>query len=245
MAKILGIDVGASGIKGAIVDTETGKFVGERYRVEMPEESTPDNVADSIAHIMEHFSYKGKVGIGFPSVVKNNKILSAANIDKSWIGVDAAKLFNKRTDCEFIIANDADVAGLAEMRLGLGKDVKGMVLLITIGTGLGTALFYNGQLIPNTELGHIYLSFDMEAEFYASNSAQKRENLTWKRWGKRFNKFLIEMERLLQPDLILLGGGSSKYFDEYKDKITIETKVKPAKLFNNAGIVGAALWAAE
>jgi polyphosphate glucokinase len=241
---ILGIDVGASGIKGAIVNTKTGDFVGERYRIEMPEESTPSNVAKSIADIVSHFDYKGKVGIGFPSVIKNNVVFSAANIDKSWIGVNASKLFEDKTKCTFEIANDADLAGVAEMQLGYGKDVKGLVILITIGTGLGTALFYNGVLLPNTELGHIYLGFDMEAEQYASNSAQKREGLTWRKWGKRFNKYLIEMERLFQPDLFILGGGTSKYFDEYKTKLKVKTKVIPAKMYNNAGIVGAALYAA-
>ncbi len=243
--QILGIDVGASGIKGAIVDIQTGDFVGERYRIEMPDDSTPHNVAIAIADIISHFNYKGIVGMGFPSVIKNNVVYSAANIDKSWIGVDAAKLFSEKTNCTFEIANDADVAGIAEMKLGYGKDVTGLVILITIGTGLGTALFYNGMLVPNTELGHIYLSTEMEAEEYASNSAQKREGLTWRKWGKRFNKYLVEMERLFQPDLFILGGGTSKYFDEYKEKLKVKTKVIPAKMYNNAGIVGAALYGAE
>jgi polyphosphate glucokinase len=242
---ILGIDVGASGIKGGMVDTTKGELVGERFRVEMPKPSTPTAVADAILQIKEHFAYQGPIGIGFPSVVKNGFALSAANIHESWIGVNIETLFSEVTGCPIFAANDADVAGLAEMRFGHGMGLTGTVVLITIGTGLGTAVFFKGMLLPNTELGHIRLEDGIDAEKYASNAAQKREDLSLKKWAKRFNKYLTMMEQYLQPDLFILGGGTSRHFEEFKHKIEIATKVVPAKLYNNAGIVGAAIYAAE
>ena len=242
---LLGIDVGASGIKGAMVDLETGKFIGERFRVPMPEPSTPENAAKAIAEIVQKFNYSGKIGIGFPSVVKNGVAKTAANLDSSWIGCNIETVVGEATGCPVVAINDADAAGLAEMRFGIGKGKMGTVVLITIGTGLGSAVFTDGHLLRNTEFGHIWMKKDLIAEKYAADSVRKNEDLSWKKWGKRFNEYLERIELYLQPTLILLGGGSSKYFKEFKAQITIETPVIPAELLNSAGIVGAAVYAAE
>ncbi|MBL7817282.1 MAG: ROK family protein [Saprospiraceae bacterium] len=242
---LLGIDVGASGIKGALVNIETGEFVGERFRVPMPDPSTPENAANAIAEIVKNFNYQGKIGIGFPSVVKKGIALTAANLHPSWIGCNIETVVNAATGCPVIALNDADAAGMAEMRFGKGKDKMGTVVLITIGTGLGSAVFTDGHLLRNTEFGHILMKTDLIAEKYAADSIRKKEELSWKKWGKRFNEYLQKLDLYLQPSLILLGGGSSKYFDEFKGKITIETPVEPATLLNSAGIIGAAVYAAE
>ncbi len=241
----LGIDVGASGIKGALVDVVTGELLEKRFRIDMPKESTPDNVAKIVADIKTQFNYEGRIGIGFPSVVKNGIALTAANLDKSWIGCNIEETISKVTHCKVFALNDADAAGIAEIRFGLGKNVKGTVVLITIGTGLGTAVFINGILLPNTELGHLFMKNGIEAEHYAADSVRKREDLPIKKWAKRFNDYLELIESYLQPQLIILGGGISKHFEEFKDKIKISTPVEPAQLLNNAGIVGAAMFAAE
>ena len=241
----LGIDVGASGIKGAIVDLATGAFVGSRLRVEMPTPSTPENTATAIAEIVKNFNYSGRIGVGFPSVVKNGIALTAANLDESWKGVNIETVVGAATGCEIVALNDADAAGMAEMRFGLGRVVGGTVVMITIGTGLGSAVFTDGHLLRNTEFGHIFMQKGMIAEKYAADSVKKREELSYKKWGKRFNEYLELIELYLQPNLILLGGGASKYFDDYKKQIKIETPVKPAQLLNGAGIVGAAIYAAE
>lgn len=242
---ILGIDVGASGIKGAVINTQTGELLSKRIRVEMPQPSLPAAAAHALNSIVERLEYKGKIGVGFPSVIKQGVAKTAANLDASWIGCNVEHLLQEATGCPITALNDADAAGLAEMRFGEGKGKKGTVVLITIGTGLGTAVFTDGHLLRNTELGHLLLPNGLVAEKYASNSAQKREDLSWKKWGKRFNEYLEKIEFYLQPDLILLGGGSSKHFEEYKAKILIQTPVMPAKTLNNAGIIGAAVYAAE
>ena len=214
--QILGIDVGASGIKAGLVDTTLGVMVGERFRVEMPKPSTPDAVAKAVVQITKHFKYEGAIGVGFPSVVKRGVAYSASNIDDAWIGTNVEKLLSDATGLPVYVANDADVAGLAEMRFGNGQNQTGTVVLITIGTGLGTAVFFKGMLLPNTELGHIRLDDGMDAEKYASNAAQKREDLSQKKWAKRFNKYLLLMEQYLQPDLFILGGAN--YFFDRKNK---------------------------
>ena len=241
----LGIDVGASGIKGALVNVQTGEMEGARFRVDMPQPSTPDNAAAAIAGIVQHFKYEGKIGVGFPSVVKNGVAMTAANLDKSWIGANIENVIGKATGCEVIALNDADAAGMAEMRYGKGKGKLGTVVLITIGTGLGSAIFTDGHLLKNTEFGHLLMKNGMIAEKYAADSIRKNEELSWKKWGKRFNEFLERVNLYVQPSLILLGGGSSKYFDEFKDRIKISTPVEPAQLLNSAGIIGAAVYAAE
>lgn len=238
--EILGIDVGGSGMKGGIVNIETGKMISKRHRVPTPASRTPEAMADVIAKIVEHFDYNGKVGCGFPTVIKKGICKSPGNLDPSWLGVNVEELFEKKTGLDFTVVNDADIAGYASMEYGIGKGKDGLVLMITIGTGLGSGAFYDGKLIPNFELGQIPYKKYEKIELWAAASAKEREGLSYKKWGKRFNKFLKYVDLIIAPDLILLGGGTSKDFDEFKEYITIETPVIPAELQNHAGIIGAA-----
>lgn len=240
---ILGVDIGGSGIKGAIVNTETGELVTPRHRIDTPQPVTPSAVAHTLTQMIVHFNWQGPVGCGFPAAIQQGIARTAANISPLFIGTHVDTLFSEVTQCSCYCLNDADAAGIAEMRFGAGMDHLGVVLLITIGTGLGTVLFSEGKLLPNTELGHIYLSNGRKAEHYASDAVRKAEDLGWKRWGKRFNIYLTTMEGLFWPDLIILGGGASKRFDKFGDHLTIQTPVKPANFLNQAGIVGAALYA--
>jgi polyphosphate glucokinase len=242
---ILGIDVGASGIKGALVDLTKGQLHGERFRVPTPQPSTPANMAEAIAEIVEFFNYSGVVGCGFPSIVKNGVAGSAANIDKTWIGTNIETAFGQASHCRVYATNDADAAGVAEMRYGKGKGENGLVFLITIGTGLGTALFWKGELIPNTELGHLLWKNNKSAELWCSSGARERLKISRKEWAVRFNEYLLHLERLFSPDLFVLGGGESKFFDQYQDLLTTNARITPALLLNNAGIIGAAAYAAE
>jgi polyphosphate glucokinase len=237
---ILGVDVGGTGIKGAPVDTDDGKLLEERFRVVTPQPATVDDVVDCIGQVAEHFNWKGEIGCGFPSVVKKGTIYTAANIDKSWIGVNAKVQIEHRTQCRTHMINDADAAGLAEMHFGAGKDNKGVVFLVTIGTGLGTALFANGELVPNTELGHLSIR-GKDAEDRASNRIRLEKELSWKQWSKRFNEYLMEVERLFWPDLIILGGGLSKSTAKFMPHLTVQAPVVPAQMLNEAGIIGAAM----
>ncbi|MFP2996388.1 polyphosphate--glucose phosphotransferase [Spongiivirga sp. MCCC 1A20706] len=239
--EVLGIDVGGSGIKGAIVNTETGQLVTERHRIPTPKGAKPDDVAQEIKEMLEHFQWTGKVGVGFPAVILNGVAKSAGNIHKSWIDTNVVELFKQYTGVDCIVANDADVAGLAEMNFGAGKGQKGLVLMITAGTGLGSGAFYNGQLIPNFELGTFPYKDYKKVEHYAADSARKRDKLSLKDWSKRLNKFLKIIEKMFMPNLIILGGGSSKKMDQFKENITVKTKIVPAEMLNNAGIVGAAM----
>lgn len=244
--KILGLDIGGTGIKGAIVDVETGDLLTERLKMATPKPSNKENLSIAIKGIINELEYDGEVvGCGFPSIVRNGKILSAANIDKSWIDTNAEELFEKANPGKnFIVVNDADAAGLAEVKFGAGKEEKGVVLLITIGTGLGSALFVNGHLVPNTEFGHIYLKGDDKiAEKFASNSARKKLDLDWDEWTDRFNIYLKNIEHLVSPDLIILGGGVSKKFDQYGHLLKSRCIIKPAILKNAAGVIGAAYYA--
>lgn len=245
MKTILGIDVGASGVKGALVDLHHGKLHGERFRVPTPQPSTPQAMAGAVAEIVDFLDYKGLVGIGFPAIVKNGVAWSAANIDPSWIGTDIEKTLARHRDIRILATNDADAAGIAEMRFGAGKGEEGLVMLITIGTGLGTALFYKGMLVPNTELGHLIWKNNKSAEAYCSSGARERLKISRKVWASRFNDYLHHLERLFSPDLFILGGGESKFFDAYEELLTTKAKVVPAKLLNNAGIIGAAAFAEE
>jgi polyphosphate glucokinase len=245
MTHILGIDVGASGIKGALVDLEKGKLSGERFRVPTPQPSTPAAMAEAFAEIVRFFNYQGPVGCGFPSIVRNGVALSAANIDHSWIGTNIEKTFGDACGCPVFATNDADAAGMAEMRFGVGKGEQGVVLLITIGTGLGTALFYKGMMVPNTELGHLIWHNNKPAEAWCSSGARERLKIGRKEWARRFNEYLHHLELLFSPDLFILGGGESKFFEQYKDTFDIKGRVVPAQLLNNAGIIGAAAYAAE
>ncbi|MBL7781477.1 MAG: ROK family protein [Saprospiraceae bacterium] len=245
MSAILGIDVGASGIKGALVDVHNGRLQGERFRVPTPHPSTPEAMAGAFAEIAEFFNYKGPIGCGFPAIVKHGVAQSAANIDERWIGTNAEEVFGQHTGCPVYVTNDADAAGMAEMRYGVGKGEEGVVMLITIGTGLGTALFYKGMMIPNTELGHLLWPHGKSAEAYASSGARERLKISRKEWAERFNGYLLHLERLFSPDLFILGGGESKFFEQYKSQLQTQARVIPAKLLNNAGIIGAAVYAAE
>ncbi|MEP2688155.1 polyphosphate--glucose phosphotransferase [Maribacter dokdonensis] len=238
---LLGIDVGGSGIKGALVNSETGEMISERFRIPTPIPRTPEAMSDVIAQIVTHFDYKGKVGCGFPTIIKNGICKATGNLDKSWLGVNVEELLEKKTGLDFTVINDADAAGYATMNHGTGKGEKGFVVMITIGTGLGSGAFLDGRLIPNFELGQIPYKKYSKIEKWAAGSAKDREGLSYKKWGKRFNKFLEYVELIVSPDLIILGGGASKDFKEFKSKIKIETRVIPAELQNHAGIIGAAV----
>ncbi len=238
--EILGIDIGGSGIKGALVDVETGEMITERHRIDTPASRTPEDMANVVAQIVAHFNYKGKVGCGFPTVIKKGVCKSPGNLDKSWLNVNVEELLEAKTGLDFTVINDADVAGYATMTYGIGKDKKGLVVMITIGTGLGSGAFLDGRLIPNFELGQIPYKKYKKIELWAAGSAMEREGLSYKKWGKRFNKFLKYVDLIIAPDLIILGGGASKDFDQFKNQITIDTPVIPAELQNQAGIIGAA-----
>ena len=241
---ILGVDIGGTGIKGALVDINTGKLLTERFRLETPQPSYPEAVAETFAQLVQHFNWKERIGCGFPAIMKRGVSYSAANIHPDWKYAQVEKILSKASNCPVSVINDADAAGVAEMNFGVGKGVGGSVILITIGTGLGSALFLDGALIPNSELGHLYLKGqDSIAEHYASNSARKREDLSWSEWGSRFNEYLNHLALLFSPDLFILGGGACKKIDKFRDQLQLETKVVPAILQNNAGIVGAAAFA--
>lgn len=239
--ELLGIDVGGSGIKGAPVDTRTGELTAERRRIKTPEPAQPNAVARAVADIVKHFDWKGPVGCAFPARIKRGVARTAANIDPSWIGTNVAELFQSHSDCPFVVVNDADAAAIAEMHFGAGRDRRDIVLLLTIGTGIGSALFMDQVLVPNTELGHLYLH-GMVAEHYASDRARKDHDLSWKEWAARFQEYLSHVERLLDLDLIILGGGVSKpkKKGKYWDYLKTEAELDTAQLENEAGIVGAA-----
>ncbi len=240
MKEILGIDIGGTGIKGAPVDVENGSLLAPRFRLLTPSPSKPKPMAETVAEIARHFAWTGPIGCGFPALVQAGVVRSAANIHKKWIGVDAQALFADVTGCPVIVLNDADAAGLAEMTFGAGRGRNGVVMIITIGTGLGTALFLDGQLVPNTELGHIEIG-GQDAELRASDAARQRDKLTWKRWAKRFNRYLNTLERLFSPDLFILGGGASKKHEKFIPLLSVRAEILPAQLLNEAGIIGAAL----
>lgn len=238
--QILGIDIGGTGIKGAIVDTSTGELITERLRVETPQPSTPLEIAKAIENLVADFKWEGKIGCGFPAVVQHGIAKTAANVDSSWINANVEQIFTEKTGNKTVVINDADAAGLAEIKFGVGQDVKGVVLLLTIGTGIGSALFINGVLVPNTEFGHLYYK-DLVAEKYCSDSARKKFELEWEIWAERFNKYLKHLERTVNPDLFIIGGGVSKKTDKFLHLLDIKTPLKIASLQNNAGIIGAAM----
>lgn len=236
---ILGIDIGGSGIKGALVDTDTGSMLTDRFRIPTPKPSTPDAVTSTVAEIVKHFDWHSLTGCGFPAVVKNEVALTAANIDNSWIGVNVAEMISAKTGCPTHVSNDVDAAGWAEINFGAAKGVSGVVLILALGTGIGSSLFIDGRQVPNTEFGHIIMHNDI-AEKYAANSAREKKNLSWKKWGKRLNEYLQYIESIMHPDLIVLGGGVSKYHEDFFPYLKCRTKILPAKLRNHAGIIGAA-----
>eukprot|EP00271_Cylindrocystis_brebissonii_P023038 TRINITY_DN9220_c0_g1_i5.p1 TRINITY_DN9220_c0_g1~~TRINITY_DN9220_c0_g1_i5.p1 ORF type:complete len:391 (+),score=63.84 TRINITY_DN9220_c0_g1_i5:138-1310(+) len=245
---LLGIDFGGSGIKAAPVEISTGLLLEERLRIETPVPATPEAVANVLKELQAHFKWTGCVGVGMPSVVKQGRVNSAANIDKSWIDVDAKALFQEATGCPVAVINDADAAGYAEMAFGAGKGLRnsGVALLATFGTGIGTALFVDGTLVPNLEFGHIEVD-GIEAEKWASDRIRTKEDLSWKKWAARVNAVLARYEQLLQPDLIIIGGGVSKKDDKFLHLLEMPggTPVVAAGMRNEAGIVGAAVGGAN
>ena len=238
--QVLGIDVGGSGIKGAPVDTETGTLLAERFRIKTPKNAEPQPMAEVVAQIARNFDWKGPIGVGFPAPIKAGVALMAANISEKWVGTNADELFTKVTGCNVTLINDADAAGLAEMKFGAGMGQPGTVIMITLGTGIGTAIFHRGKLLPNTEFGHLDME-GMDAEHRASDAVRQREELSWKKYASRLNKYLLQMEKLFWPDLFIIGGGLSKESENFIPLLTIETPVVIAQLLNEAGIVGAAL----
>lgn len=239
-----GIDVGGSGIKGAIVDLATGEFIGERLKIATPQPATPDAVATVIAQIVDEKNWDGPVGITMPAVIKDQIVRSAANIDKLWIGVDAQELLSEYLDAPFTVLNDADAAGLAEVAYGDEVARSGPVIFLTLGTGIGSAFLLDGQLFPNTEIGHLIVG-KKEAEHQASSAVKEREGLKTKQWAQRVNRVLHEYEALFNPSAFVIGGGISRKFDKWGQHLSIETPVVAAQLRNRAGIVGAAMAAQE
>ena len=240
MTTRLGIDIGGTGIKGAPVDTTTGELIADRFRIPTPHPATPDAVAGVVAEVATHFDWTGPIGATFPAVVKDGVVQTAANVDKSWVGADAAQLFTTAAGAPVTVLNDADAAGMAEMEFGVGKGRMDTVIVITLGTGIGSAVFSRGHLVPNTELGHLMIR-GKEAEQRASESVREREGLSWKQWAKRLNEYLAHLEALHWPDLIVIGGGVSKKHEKFLPLLRTRAELVPAQLLNEAGIVGAAL----
>ena len=241
-----GIDIGGSCVKGAPVDLDTGELVGERHRIPTPQPSTPDAVSAVAGDVVGHFGWQGPVGCTFPAVVQHGVARTAANVDKAWIGTDIEAAVGAAIGegVRVVAVNDADAAGLAEARYGAARDRKGVVIVVTLGTGIGSALLVDGLLVPNTELGHLEVD-GAEAEDRASDAAREREDLGWHEWADRVERYLQELEKLFSPDLIVVGGGVSKKSDKWLHHVDLRTEIVPAGLLNTAGIVGAALRAAE
>jgi polyphosphate glucokinase len=239
-----GVDIGGSGIKGCTVDLRSGSLDDERVRIPTPQSATPEAVAEVVATITGEFGWHGPMGVTLPCVVKNGIALTAANVDQSWKGTDAVSLFSDYCRVPVVVLNDADAAGLAEMRFGAGRDQDGVVLLLTFGTGIGSALFLDGELVPNTELGHLQID-GTDAEDRAAASVRDGEALSWPDWAARVSRYLQILENLIWPDLIIAGGGISKKADKWLSLLECRTPVVAATLRNDAGIVGAATAAAE
>jgi len=243
MAGVLGIDIGGTGVKAAPVDVATGRLLAERVKLPTPNPAVPDQVAQVVGQLIDHFGWRGPVGITFPGVVSGGIIRTAANLDRAWIGIDAVRFFGDATRQPVTVLNDADAAGLAEMRFGSGKGQQGTVLMLTFGTGIGSALFYNEVLVPNTEFGHIEIH-GKDAEARASERARELGDLSWEKWADRVDTYLDKMEALLSPDLFIIGGGISRKSDKFLPRLTLHAPVVPAALHNDAGIIGAAMAAA-
>ena len=240
----LGIDIGGSAIKGAPVDTRSGKLLAERHRIEVDAETTPAAMAKAIGALAAHFNWKGPVGVGFPGVIQGGTIWTSANLHPGFIGCDGARLFGKATGCPVALINDAAAAAVAEMRFGAGKGFMGKALLITLGTGIGTCLAYQGVVVP-LELGHFPWKRGKDAEKYCSAAVRDRKELSWEEWGGRLSDFLVELERLLWPERIVVGGGVSAKHEKFFPHLKVRAALKPARFLNQAGIAGAAMWATE
>ncbi|GII89774.1 polyphosphate--glucose phosphotransferase [Sinosporangium siamense] len=239
----MGIDIGGSGIKGAPVDTVAGKLIKDRLRIPTPDPSEPGRVAEVVREIVEEFAWTGPIGVTFPGVVLDGIVRTAANMDKSWIGTDAAALFAGVTGQKVTVLNDADAAGLAEVSFGAGRDLHGVVLVLTFGTGIGSALFVDGHLVPNTEFGHLQIR-GKEAEARASAQSRTDHDLSWDKWAERVEEYLEHVEMLLSPNLIVIGGGVSRKAEKFLPHLKLRTPLVPASLQNEAGIIGAACVAA-
>ena len=243
MAKIaIGIDIGGTGIKGALVDVKNGEMIGDRVRVETPAGGSTDDIIATVKGLLKKLPESPEdtpVGICFPAVVQHGVTKSAANISKKWIGFDADKAFTKALGREVHLVNDADAAGLAEMRFGAGRAERGLVIMTTLGTGIGTAIFFDQKLVPNAELGHLEID-GVDYETMAAFSAKERENLSWEDWAKRLQKYYSTLQRLFSPDMIIVGGGVSKEHKNFLPLLDIDCEIVPAEMRNNAGILGAA-----
>ena len=235
-----GIDIGGSGMKAAIVDLDAGALASERLRIPTPKPATPDSMAAVAAELVRRHGWSAPIGVGFPGIVRHGVVHSAANIDDSWVGVDADRVFSDACGVDVAMVNDADAAGLAEVRWGAARDVAGVVLVLTFGTGIGSSLFVDGVLVPNTELGHVELD-GRDAESYAAASVRERDGIGWDEWASRVEHYLRHLEMLFSPDLFVIGGGASKVADRWLPRISIDTPRVAAAMANNAGIVGAAL----
>ncbi|MFF9123593.1 polyphosphate--glucose phosphotransferase [Streptomyces sp. NPDC014889] len=245
--QIFGVDIGGSGIKGAPVDLDRGALAQERHKVLTPHPATPGTVADGVKEVVDHFGWTGPVGLTFPGVVTGGAtVRTAANVDRSWVDTDARALFGGRLGgLPVTVVNDADAAGVAEMHFGAGRGRNGTVVLLTFGTGIGSAVFVDGVLVPNTELGHLELN-GHEAEKRASSKAKEDQDLSWERWARRVRKYLAHVEMLFSPELFIVGGGVSRKSEKFLPLIEgVKAEIVPAQLQNNAGIVGAAMHAAE
>ena len=241
MSRVLGIDIGGSGMKAAEVDMTSGEVVSDKHRIDTPKPANPEAMADVVGQLTAHFDWKGPVGVGFPGVIQNGVVRTAANLDKSWVDVDGDKAFTEVAGCDVVMINDADAAGLAEVTFGAGKDVSGTVILLTLGTGIGSAIFTDGKLLRNTEFGHMEMDGKV-AEERASSRIKDEKDLSYKKWGGRLEDVLRELEKLFWPELFILGGGISKDFEEFEKHLDkVRTKIVPAEMLNRAGIVGAAL----
>ena len=238
---IFGLDIGGTGIKGGIVDVKKGRMETERIKMRTPRPSTPDAVADTCLQLIRNAGWTGSVGVGFPSIIKKNVCFTATNIDSKWIGKNVSKVLSKRLGLPTHVINDADAAALCEAQFGAAYKKKGLGLVITIGTGIGGGMLFNGKLIPNLEPGSTFLENGINLEKYSSNAARRAEMLTWPEYGKRLNKALEHIDRMLSPDYFILGGGISKNFDLYEDKMNPAFKITPAQFQNEAGTIGAAL----
>ena len=241
---MLGVDIGGSGIKGAIVDTRKGEFVSERLRIDTPQPSKPQAVAAVVADISARFNWDSAIGCAFPAVVKRGVTMTAANVDSDWLGADLSAILQEATGNPVMALNDADAAGIAEMRFGAGRGRNGLVAILTLGTGIGSALFMDGRLVPNTELGHLIIR-GKDAEERATDRARQERGYSWKQWGKRVSEYLEYLESLITPDLFIIGGGVSKRYQSFFPYLKCKTEVVPAQLRNRAGIVGAAVAALE
>ncbi|MFT3875284.1 MAG: ROK family protein [Propioniciclava sp.] len=244
MSNGFGIDIGGTGIKGALVDLERGDLAGERVRIPTPQPATVPAVLDTVKAVIDQAGWDGPVGCTFPGIVRHGVIGSAANVDKGWIGVDLAQQLSEKIGHPAVILNDADAAGIAEMQFGAGRDRNGVVIIVTLGTGIGTAVFVDGTLVPNTELGHIELD-GFDAETRASSAAREREELSYKKWAVRLQRYFSHMEMLFSPDLFIVGGGVSKKSEKFLPRLDLKTEIVPAQLLNQSGIVGAAVEAAR